>query len=335
MWHHFHHRHHISAFTINQYHKFRGAEDADESRSAESLQFDFGTIRVATDDFSEANKLGQGGFGSVYRGKLPNGEEIAVKRLSMDSGQGDLEFKNEVLLVAKHRNLVRLLGFCLEGNERLLVYEYLPNASLDHIIFDPIKRGQLDWDRRYKIIEGIARGLLYLHVDSRLMIIHRDLKASNILIAAEMNPKISDFDMARLFMLDETQRNTNRIVGTYGQKNSCFDHGENVETLPSYAWKSWREGKPSNVTDPRLKNGSRAQIMRCIHIGLLCVQESLADRPTMASVILMFNSYSLGLPLPSKPAFLMYSSVGSRRNFVSVEVTENDDVSLITEVNPR
>ncbi|PRQ48806.1 putative protein kinase RLK-Pelle-DLSV family [Rosa chinensis] len=112
-------------------------EDADESRSAESLQFDFGTIRVATDDFSEANKLGQGGFGSVYRGKLPNGEEIAVKRLSMDSGQGDLEFKNDVLLMAmlQHRNLIRLLGFCLEGNERLLVYEYLPNISLDHIIF--------------------------------------------------------------------------------------------------------------------------------------------------------------------------------------------------------
>ncbi|PRQ48799.1 putative protein kinase RLK-Pelle-DLSV family [Rosa chinensis] len=192
------------------------AEDADESRSAESLQFDFGTIRVVTDDFSEAYKLGHGGFGSVYRGKLPNGEEIAVKRLSMDSGQGDLEFKNEVLLVARlpHRNLVRLLGFCLEGNERLLVYEYLPNASLDNIIFDPIKRDQLDWDKRYKIIEDIARGLLYLHVDSLLRIIHRDLKASNILIDAEMNPKISDFGMARLFVHDETQGNTNRIVGT-------------------------------------------------------------------------------------------------------------------------
>ncbi|XP_062007002.1 cysteine-rich receptor-like protein kinase 10 [Rosa rugosa] len=243
--------------------KLPGAEDADESRSAESLQFDFGTIRVVTDDFSEPYKLGQGGFGSVYRGKLPNGEEIAVKRLSMESGQGELEFKNEALLLARlqHRNLVRLHGFCLEGNERLLVYEYLPNASLDNIIFDPIKREQLDWDKRYKIIEGIARGLLYLHVDSHLRIIHRDHKASNILIDAEMNPKISDFGMARLFVHDETQGNTNRIVGTYGykppeyvkhghfsvksdvysfgvlileiisgQKNSCFDHGENMDS---------------------------------------------------------------------------------------------------------
>ncbi|KAK2986534.1 hypothetical protein RJ640_005576 [Escallonia rubra] len=124
------------------------------------------------------------------KGRLQNGREIAVKRLSKDSGQGELEFKNEVLLVAKlqHRNLVRLL--------------------------DPIKRGYLDWDRRYKIIRGVARGLLYLHEDSRLRIIHRDLKASNVLLDEEMNPKIADFGMARLFELDETQGNTSRIVGT-------------------------------------------------------------------------------------------------------------------------
>ncbi|PQQ10298.1 cysteine-rich receptor-like protein kinase 10 [Prunus yedoensis var. nudiflora] len=195
-----------------------GGNDTDEIGSAEPLQFDLATIRVSTDDFSEANKLGQGGFGSVYRGRLLNGKDIAVKRLSTNSGQGDLEFKNEVLLVAKlqHRNLVRLLGFCLEGSERLLVYEFVPNASLDHIIFDPTKRAQLDWVRRYKIIVGTARGLLYLHEDSRLRIIHRDLKASNILIDAEMNPKISDFGMARLFVPDQTQGNTSRIVGTYG-----------------------------------------------------------------------------------------------------------------------
>ncbi|VVA40143.1 PREDICTED: cysteine-rich [Prunus dulcis] len=245
----------------------QGSDDTDEIGSAESLQFDLATIRVSTDDFSEANKLGQGGFGSVYRGRLLNGKDIAVKRLSTNSGQGDLEFKNEVLLVAKlqHRNLVRLLGFCLEGSERLLVYEFVPNASLDHIIFDPTKRAQLDWVRRYKIIVGTARGLLYLHEDSRLKIIHRDLKASNILIDAEMNPKISDFGMARLFVPDQTQGNTSRIVGTFGymapeyamhghfsvksdvysfgvlvleivsgQKNSGFQHGENAEDLLSF-----------------------------------------------------------------------------------------------------
>ncbi|XP_027364938.1 cysteine-rich receptor-like protein kinase 25 [Abrus precatorius] len=189
-----------------------------EIRSTETLQLDFATIMAATNNFSDAWKLGQGGFGSVYKGMLSNGQEVAVKRLSRNSIQGDIEFKNEVLLVAKlqHRNLVKLLGFCLERRERVLVYEFVPNKSLDFFIFDQTKCAQLDWERRYKIIGGIARGLLYLHEDSRLRIIHRDLKASNILLDAEMNPKISDFGMARLFEMDQTQGNTNRIVGTYG-----------------------------------------------------------------------------------------------------------------------
>ncbi|KAM1384770.1 hypothetical protein EV1_036536 [Malus domestica] len=360
-------------------------EDADEIESAESLQFSFDTIRIATDDFSEANKLGQGGFGSVYKGRLLNGEEIAVKRLSVNSGQGDLEFKNEVLLVAKlqHRNLVRLLGFCLEGAERLLIYEFVPNASLDHIIFDPIKRTQLDWDRRYKIIVGITRGLIYLHEDSRLRIIHRDLKASNILIDEEMSPKISDFGMAKLFGVDQTQGNTSRIVGTYGymapeyamhghfsvksdvysfgvlvleivsgQKNNSFRRGENVEDLLSYAWKCWREETASNLIDLALMNGSRNEIMRCIHIGLLCVQENIADRPTMNVIVLMLNSYSVTLPVPSQPAFLRDGNVGSDmtlgwKNSSEVITTGSDrsksssvkapehEVSLITEVYPR
>ncbi|XVE51191.1 hypothetical protein DITRI_Ditri02bG0019700 [Diplodiscus trichospermus] len=191
-------------------------ETADEITGVESLQFDFDSILIATNNFSDANKLGQGGFGAVYKGMLPNEKEIAVKRLSMGANQGELEFKNEVLLVAKlqHRNLVRLLGFCLEGSERLLIYEFVPNRSLDHFIFDPIKRVQLNWEIRYKIIRGIVRGLLYLHEDSRLRIIHRDLKASNILLDAEMNPKIADFGLARLFEQDETQGVTEKVAGT-------------------------------------------------------------------------------------------------------------------------
>nr|XP_023894963.1 putative receptor-like protein kinase At4g00960 isoform X1 [Quercus suber] len=357
-------------------------ESADEIRSVESLQLGFGTIKVATDDFSDANKLGQGGFGVVYKGKLSDGQVIAVKRLSKNSSQGDLEFKNEVLLVAKlqHRNLVRLLGFCLEGIERLLIYEFVPNGSLDNFIFDPIKRVQLDWARCYKIIGGIARGLLYLHEDSRFRIIHRDLKASNILLDSEMNPKISDFGMARLFELDQSEGNTSRIVGTYGymspeyvmhgqfsvksdvfsfgvlvleiisgRKNSSFRNGENIEDLLSYAWKNWKQGIVSNLVDPTLKASSTTEIMRCIHIGLLCVQENVVDRPTMASVVLMLNSVSITLPIPSKPAFFMNS--GTELNIClqgehDSRVTESDqskgssvqasinEVS-ITELSPR
>ncbi|KAI8000156.1 G-type lectin S-receptor-like serine/threonine-protein kinase, partial [Camellia lanceoleosa] len=180
--------------------------------------FKFEKLAIATDEFNETNKLGQGGFGPVYKGKLPDGQEIAVKRLSRSSKQGLEEFMNEVVMISKlqHRNLVRLLGCCVEGKEKMLVYEYMPNKSLDAFLFDQQKQKLLDWSKRFDIIEGIGRGLLYLHRDSRLRIIHRDLKASNILLDEELNPKISDFGMARIFCGDEHQANTRRVVGTYG-----------------------------------------------------------------------------------------------------------------------
>ncbi|XP_011076612.1 putative receptor-like protein kinase At4g00960 [Sesamum indicum] len=351
------------------------SEVVDDISTPESLQFAFSTIRDATNNFSDNNKLGQGGFGTVYKGKFLNGQEIAVKRLSKNSGQGDLEFKNEVLLLARlqHRNLVKLLGFSLQGEEKLLVYEFVQNASLDLFIFDPINHSYLDWERRHKIIGGIARGILYLHEDSRLRIIHRDLKASNVLLDGNMNPKIADFGMARLCGHDETQGNTNRIVGTYGymapeyaihgqfsvksdvfsfgvlvleiisgQKNNCFRSGENVEDLLSFAWKNWREGTAANVVDPVLRSGagSMTEMLRCIHIGLLCVQENASDRPTMASVVLMLSSFSLTLGVPSEPAFYVPSGYGSdvphfqEYNSIQSDHSSRNDAS-ITDLHPR
>lgn len=352
-----------------------GHQDANDERiSLGSLLFGFDTIRVATDNFSDANKLGRGGFGTVYKGVLADGQEIAVKRLSMHSGQGDGEFKTEVLLVAKlqHRNLVKLLGFSLEEKERLLIYEFVLNASLDHFLFDSSKRSYLDWEKRYKIITGIARGLLYLHEDSRLRIIHRDLKASNILLDADMNPKIADFGMARLFGVDQTQGDTSRIVGTYGymapeyvfhgffsvksdvysfgvlvleivtgRKNRGSPNMEGAEDLVSFVWRNWRASTIMNVVDPTLSTRSSAEIMRCIHMGLLCVQESVEDRPSMSSVVLMLSSHSLSLPVPSHPAFVTHTaSMGSQQHdSISTKdrklenASENED--SITELYPR
>uniref|UniRef100_F6HTL4 non-specific serine/threonine protein kinase n=2 Tax=Vitis vinifera TaxID=29760 RepID=F6HTL4_VITVI len=301
-------------------------------------------IHKATQHFSEENKLGQGGLGPVYRGTLADGREIAVKRLSRTSGQGLEEFKNEVTLIARlqHRNLVRLLGCCLEGNESLLIYEYMPNKSLDVFLFDSTTSAQLDWKTRLNIINGIARGISYLHEDSRLRIIHRDLKPSNVLLDSDMNPKISDFGMARIFAGSENGTNTARIVGSYGymapeyameglysiksdvysfgvvlleiitgRKNAGFHLSGMGPSLLSHAWQSWNEGKGLELMDPLLGDSCCPdEFLRCYHIGLLCVQEDASDRPTMSSVIVMLKSESVSLRQPERPAF----SVGRSTN---------------------
>ncbi|KAF2584825.1 hypothetical protein F2Q70_00034745 [Brassica cretica] len=348
-----------------------GSVAEDEFSNTDSLLVDFENLKVATNNFSPENELGRGGFGSVYKGVFSHGQEIAVKRLSGTSGQGDLEFKNEILLLAKlqHRNLVRLLGFCIHGQERLLVYEFIKNASLDHFIFDLEKRQVLDWGVRYKMIGGVARGLLYLHEDSRYRIIHRDLKASNILLDQEMNPKIADFGLAKLFDQGQTMthRFTNRIAGTYGymapeyamhgqfsvktdvfsfgvlvieiitEPNCCSGFGHHVKcsVLSSQVWRSWGEDVILSVIDPSLTAGSRNDILRCLHIGLLCVQESAASRPTMASVALMLNSNSFTLPTPSRPAFVLESVIPSNVSSSTEGLQMSSNDVTVSELSPR
>ncbi|XP_015897133.3 G-type lectin S-receptor-like serine/threonine-protein kinase At4g27290 isoform X1 [Ziziphus jujuba] len=315
-----------------------GQTNEGQEEDLELPWYNLSTIASATDNFSFNNKLGQGGFGTVYRGALMDGQEIAVKRLSQNSGQGPNEFKNEVILIAKlqHRNLVRLLGYCIQGEEKLLIYEYMPNQSLDFYIFDQAHGKLLDWRKRFNIILGVARGLLYLHEDSRLRIIHRDLKASNVLLDKDMNPKISDFGMARTFGGDQTEGVTRRVAGTLGYmapeyaidgqfsvKSDVFSFGilmleivsgkknrglyrlDDNLNLVGYAWKLWEEERSQELIDECFKDSRNlSEVLRCIHVSLLCVQQLPEDRPSMSTLILMLGDET-NLPQPRKPSLLI------------------------------
>ncbi|MFS7905203.1 putative protein kinase RLK-Pelle-DLSV family [Helianthus anomalus] len=360
-------------FEIYKFLQFTTAssDNSDESDiiAHESLQFEFGTIEEATNNFSIENKVGEGGFGEVYKGILANGQEIAVKRLSKGSRQGSLEFKNEVVLLAKlqHRNLVRLLGFCLHAEERILIYEYVPNNSLDFFLFGPTNDVKLDWSTRYRIIGGIARGMLYLHEDSRLRIVHRDLKTSNILLDQEMNPKISDFGIARIVCGSEEQAKTSRIVGTFGymspeyamhghfsvksdvysfgvllleiisgKKNTRFFQPAGYTDLLCFAWSKWKCGEKLEILDTNMvDSSSENEALRCINIALLCVQEDDELRPSMASVVFMLNSDSDALPVPQHPPFVSGKRSGHTTSELQESVVWLTDASLITDVHPR
>ncbi|KAJ3670309.1 hypothetical protein LUZ60_010633 [Juncus effusus] len=341
-------------------------EESEDGKNSELPLFTFDYLASVTNNFGISNKLGEGGFGLVYKGSLTTDEEVAVKRLSATSGQGVGEFKNEVILIAKlqHRNLVRLLGCCIQGDERMLVYEYLPNKSLDAFLFDPSKRGLLDWKTRFNIIEGIARGLLYLHRDSRLRVVHRDLKASNILLDKDMEPKISDFGMARIFGGDQNQENTNRVVGTLGymspeyameglfsiksdvysfgilimeiitgDKSSSFHNRDDSGTvnIVGYAYKMWSEDKSLDLIDPTIKHPSSIPgALKCIHVGLLCVQDLAHDRPDISQVIQWLTSENPNLPLPRRPTFTShgYSSETSAVKSSDELMMSTSDVTI-------
>ncbi|XLT05163.1 hypothetical protein HN51_043912 [Arachis hypogaea] len=331
-----------------------------EKEDADFPTFDLSTIIYATDQFSSSNEMGRGGYGPVYKGVLANGTEIAVKRLCKNSDQGLQEFKTEVQLIAKlqHRNLVKLLGCCIQQEEKLLIYELMPNRSLDYFIFDDARRKLLDWTKRFHIISGTARGLVYLHQDSRLRVIHRDLKTSNILLDEEMNAKISDFGLARTFASDQTEDKTGRVVGTHGyispeyavrgsfsMKSDVFAFGVIVLEVVSgrktrefcvpdqslnllgFAWKLWNEERTLELVDESLRDSvNEDEALRCIQTGLLCVQERPEHRPNMSSVVRMLDD-DKPLPRPRLPAFYSH-----QQDSTLIEGEDGEEVHSANEV---
>ncbi|XP_074571374.1 cysteine-rich receptor-like protein kinase 43 [Curcuma longa] len=328
--------------------KEREEEDLEAIASKDRRVFRYEVLVAATCKFSPKNKLGEGGFGPVFRGRLEDGREVAVKRLGQASRQGTREFTNEAMLLAKvqHKNLVNLYGYCARGNDKLLVYEYVCNESLDKILFsreaNDGKKALLDWSRRFQVIAGVARGLLYLHEDAHTTIIHRDIKASNILLDEEWAPKIADFGMARLFPAEQTQVKT-RVVGTYGymapeyvthgslstkadvfsygvvllelisgRKNASFAHlpDPNARSLLEWAWRLYRNGRSLELLDPSLKSAAfdAEQVEMCVHLGLLCVQCDPKLRPAMNRVVLVLSKRPRVLENPKRPGmpFPMY-----------------------------
>ncbi|KAF3453296.1 hypothetical protein FNV43_RR03736 [Rhamnella rubrinervis] len=294
--------------------------------------FSLSTIESATNSFT--TEIGEGGFGHVYKGQLPEGQEIAVKRLSRVSTQGVEEFKNEVIMISKiqHKNMVKLLGCCIEGEETMLIYEYMANGSLDKLLFDSKRREALDWRKRVKIIHGIVDGVLYLHRNLNSKIIHRDLKTSNILLDAEWNPMISDFGMAITIGEDDAQAKTQRIVGTVGyvspeyamdgnfsDKSDVFSFGiilleilsgrRNIalcpiQNLPLSAWNLWKEGKGMEFMDPTLSIScsSSIEVDKYIRLAFWCLNKEAANRPTMFDIFKLLNSIdTTTIPIPEQP----------------------------------
>ncbi|XP_057769300.1 cysteine-rich receptor-like protein kinase 42 isoform X4 [Salvia miltiorrhiza] len=326
------------------------------SYNKSSLNYKYETLEKATDYFDPSRKLGQGGAGSVYRGTLPDGKTVAVKRLFFSTRQWVDEFFNEVNLISgiEHKNLVKLLGCSIEGPESLLVYEYVPNQSLEVCLFDKNRAKILNWKERYNVVVGTAEGIAFLHGGTEFRIIHRDIKSSNVLLDENLDAKIADFGLARNFAADKTHLSTG-IAGTLGymapeyivkgqltekadvysygvlvleivcgRKNNAFveDSGSLLQTV----WKLFKTDRLAESVDPSLEGDfPPTEASKVLKIGLLCAQASMAQRPSMADVVRMLTDENCEIPEPKQPPFLNTSALSgsTTRSSYSNSFTSN------------
>ncbi|KAI3510101.1 hypothetical protein L1887_25631 [Cichorium endivia] len=314
--------------------------------------FSYGDLSDATDAFSPANKLGEGGFGAVYKGTLDDGRVIAVKQLSVASHHGRSQFVAEIATISavQHRNLVKLYGCCIDGEKRLLVYEYLENNSLDQALFGSNKLS-LTWSTRFEICMGLARGLAYLHEESRVRIIHRDVKSSNVLLDSDMNPKISDFGLAKLYDDKKTHLST-RVAGTFGylapeyamwglltEKADVFGFGvvalEVIGGRPNsdlsledeqiyllgWAWKLHEANRELELVDEELSEVDEIEVRRVMRVALLCTQTSSTQRPSMSRVVAMLSGDLEVSGVINRPEYLTFFEFDDSTTFNSATQT--------------
>ncbi|CAG7873351.1 unnamed protein product [Brassica rapa] len=311
----------VAIFMIRKRNK-RYTDDAELlSMDIKPYTFSYSELKNATQDFNPSSKLGEGGFGSVYKGKLNDGREIAVKVLSVGSQHGKGQFVAEIVAISAvmHRNLVQLYGCCYEGDHRLLVYEYLPNGSLDQALFGGGKTLYLDWSTRFEICMGVARGLAYLHEEASVRIVHRDVKAGNILLDFSLVPKVSDFGLAKLYDDKKTHIST-RVAGTIGylapeyamrghltekadvyafgivalelvsgRKNTNVNLDNEKKYLLQWAWNLHQDGREAELIDQELAEFNMEEVKRVIGIALLCTYSSHSLRPPMSRVVAMLS----------------------------------------------
>ncbi|XWS44620.1 hypothetical protein CRYUN_Cryun15aG0063600 [Craigia yunnanensis] len=333
------------------------------------INYKYKDLNAATKNFSEENKLGEGGFGDVYKGVLKNGKIVAIKKLAiMHSQRAKLDFESEVKLISNvhHRNLIRLLGCCSKGLELLLVYEYMANSSLDKFLFGE-RRGSLNWKQRFDIILGTARGLTYLHEEFHVCIIHRDIKSSNILLDDYFQPKIADFGLARLLPGDKSHLST-KFAGTLGyispeyaihgqlsEKTDVYSYGivvleiisgrksyettaDDAEFLLKKAWTLYENNMHVEIVDESLDpNEYEAEdVKRAIEIALMCTQSSAALRPTMSEIAVLLKSKgSIERRSLTKPTFIESDKRVREDTSTSTASSASNATASITQVSGR
>ncbi|MQM11206.1 hypothetical protein Taro_044110, partial [Colocasia esculenta] len=339
----------VYLYTKGSFCRLQGSKKACHSHGPQgrsNYYFSIEQIEMATNGFDTANKIGEGGFGPVYKGRLEDGTLVAVKRLSSNSNQGNREFLNEIGMISSlhHPNLVKLFGCCVEENQLLLIYEYMQNNSLGRALFGSNycllapyivghkeHRLKLDWSTRYAICLGVAKGLAYLHEESTLKIVHRDIKATNILLDENLNPKISDFGLAKLYEKENTHIST-RVAGTVGymapeyatrgyltdkadvysfgvvvleivtgKSNTNYVPDEKFLHLLDWAFLLLGKGRLIELVDPNMSlDYPEDEALRLLNVALLCTNSSPTQRPTMSIVVNMLTGET-AVPTPVKP----------------------------------